>query len=409
MSSRSLGHLVSLVAILVLEGCAIIPTETGSRFAGCYDNSCVDAPALVPGVPAFTSITTMTSHSCGLTAAGDAWCWGDNSLGQLGDGTDAPRTAAVKVTGGLRFSSISAGAGFTCGLATDASLYCWGSGATAQLGQFGPDKCASGQVSCARQPLLLAGRSYAAVGAGLRHACAVDTSGATWCWGFNFLGETGSTAYGTIIASPIRVAGSNVYASLAGGDSFTCGLTSGGRAYCWGADNRGELGRAVGTCNSVAGFANYCSPTPAPVNSSATFTSLSVGNSHACGITASSTALCWGDNGQGQLGTSSFDDRMTPALAQGGMTFTSISASGAVTCGTPVGSPSVCWGLNLFGKLGVGSRIELSTTPLAIAGGRQFVSFAGGQYHVCALTAAGATYCWGSGREGELGTGVLRP
>ena len=399
----------ALPAALFLAGCNIIPTEAGSNFAGCYDHSCVDAPVAVPGVPAFTSLTTNSSHTCGLTAAGDAWCWGDNSLGQLGDGTDALRSVPVKVTGGARFASLTAGSGFTCGLATDATLYCWGSNATGQLGQPSADKCASGQVNCSKLPLAQAGRSYVAVGAGMRHACAVDTAGATWCWGFNFLGETGSSALGTTLFAPIKVAGSAVFTSIAGGDSFSCGLTAAGRAWCWGADNRGELGRPVPGCNSVAGFANYCTPVPGLVNTAATFTSLSVGNSHVCGITSPGAVSCWGDNGQGQLGARDFIDRDAPVVAQGGMTFSAINASGAVTCGTPASGPSTCWGLNLLGKLGVGSRIELSEAPLAIAGDRRFASFAGGQYHVCGLTSAGAAYCWGSGRQGQLGTGVMTP
>ena len=84
-------------------------------------------------------------------------------------------------------------------------------------------------------------------------------------------------------------------------------------------------------------------------------------------------------------------------------------AAVAVTCGTPSTGPSECWGLNLMGMLGIGTRLELSPTPLAIAGNRRFTSFAVGQQHVCALTGEGAAYCWGSGRYGQLGTGELLP
>ena len=124
---------------------------------------------------------------------------------------------------------------------------------------------------------------------------------------------------------------------------------------------------------------------------------------------AAGAAMCWGDNGQGQLGSSGFVNPSAPVVAQSGVTFATINANSAATCGTPVGAARVCWGLNLFGKLGVGSRIDLSQKPLVIAGGRSYRTFAGGAYHMCALTADGATYCWGSGRNGQLGTGILLP
>ena len=118
-------------------------------------------------------------------------------------------------------------------------------------------------------------------------------------------------------AAPNKVPGGNVFVSLGAGDSFTCGMTAAGRAYCWGAGDRGQLGRAVPVCNSVAGFSNSCSATPVSVTTSATFTTLSVGNSHSCGLTPSSVAECWGDNGQGQLGTSDYANRASAIAGSG--------------------------------------------------------------------------------------------
>jgi hypothetical protein len=126
-------------------------------------------------------------------------------------------------------------------------------------------------------------------------------------------------------------------------------------------------------------------------------------------LTATGVAQCWGDNGQGQLGNSRFENPAAPVIAQNGMTFATIGASGAATCGTPTIGASVCWGLNVFGKLGIGSRQDLSTTPLPISGGRHFTSFAGGMQHYCALTADGQAWCWGLGRDGQLGAGPLLP
>ena len=150
-------------------------------------------------------------------------------------------------------------------------------------------------------------------------------------------------------------------------------------------------------------------PSRLPANTSATFAALSVGISHGCALTAAGVAQCWGDNGQGQLGNSRFENPSAPLVAQNGMTFTTIGASGAATCGTPTSGASVCWGLNTFGKLGIGTRQDLSTTPLPISGGRRYTSFAGGEFHYCALTADGVAWCWGLGRDGQLGNGPMLP
>jgi alpha-tubulin suppressor-like RCC1 family protein len=409
MQGRASGLFLLLALPLALASCQTAVGSADDRWAGCYDHSCVSAPQLVPGVPPLASLSAKTDHTCGLTPAGEAWCWGDNGMGQLGDGTDQRRGGPVRVAGGLLFSVIAVGSGFTCAVATGGTAYCWGSGASGELGQAAPETCTSGRVPCARSPLAIPGRGYTTVAAGIRHACALDTAGAAFCWGFSLLGETGSTAFGETVLPPYRVPGRDVFATLGAGDAFTCGLTTEGRALCWGSGNRGELGRAVGTCGSVFGFSSVCSPTPGPVATAERFTALSTGNSHACAITPAGTALCWGDNGQGQLGTGTFGQGDRPVVAQNGMAFTAINASGAATCGTPTGAASVCWGLNLAGKLGVGTRVELSTAPLPIQGGRRFVSFAGGQDYVCALDAAGAAYCWGGGRMGQLGSGEMPP
>lgn len=378
-------------------------------FSGCYDHSCVGVPVAVPTVPPLVSLSTQLNHTCGLTSAGEAWCWGDNTSGQLGDGTDQPRGGPVRVAGSVKFRAISAGAIFTCGLALDGIAYCWGDGSMAQLGQAAPDRCGQYGVPCARSPLAIRGHTFTAIAAGMRHACAITSAGETLCWGFNALGETGSTAYDSTVSLPSTVPGGKVFVSLGAGDSFTCALTAAGRAYCWGSGDRGEVGRPVPVCKTLLVFENHCSATPVAVITSTTFTMLSVGNSHSCALTSSAVAQCWGDNGQGQLGTSAFENKAEAVVAQNGKFWSTIDASGAVTCGTPSSGPSQCWGLNLFGKLGIGTRLELSATPLAIAGNRRFVSFAGGQYHVCALTAEGAAYCWGLGRNGQLGTGEMSP
>ena len=406
-----LRHPAALAALLLcLTGCTVEPALGPNPFTGCYDNSCVGAPVRVGGVPALVTLSTSNLHTCGLTSAGEAWCWGSNFAGELGDGSAQTRNAPVRVDTDVRFSRISAGGMHTCALALDGAAYCWGAGGTGLLGTTPPESCGTGPGTepCATRPVRLEG-TWTDLSAGRRHACALDPSGAAHCWGLNMLGETGTSNFEQAVTRPTRVLGTSVFRSVHAGEMYTCGLTAQGQALCWGSAARGELGRPAPVCTTIGPFQNPCSPTPGPVQTAARFTMLSVGNSHACGVTTGDAVVCWGDNGQGQLGSGDFGPG-TPGIAQGGMTFTAISASSAVTCGTRMdGGTSVCWGLNLMGKLGIGSRLELSLEPLPIEGDPGFTAFAGGTYHVCALTASGETWCWGEGRLGQLGDGPRLP
>jgi alpha-tubulin suppressor-like RCC1 family protein len=104
-------------------------TGTGSQ------DSIVLGPAPVAGGLVFRTITAGGQHACGIAADSLAWCWGANGSGQLGDSSQAPRATPVAVRGGLRFADLRAGAAFTCGLTGGLVLYCWGNGTQGQLGR----------------------------------------------------------------------------------------------------------------------------------------------------------------------------------------------------------------------------------------------------------------------------------
>jgi alpha-tubulin suppressor-like RCC1 family protein len=81
------------------------------------------------------SLAAGGAHTCGLTAAGAAYCWGSNSNGQLGNGTiGGMNIAGAPVSGGITFVSLSAGGAHTCGVTPDGAIYCWGANASGQLG-----------------------------------------------------------------------------------------------------------------------------------------------------------------------------------------------------------------------------------------------------------------------------------
>jgi hypothetical protein len=137
-------------------------------------------------IPGQSFISAGYAHTCGITTANAALCWGENEDGQLGDGGTGDANAPVAVAGGLQFRAISAG---------------------------------------------------------FRHTCAITTTGAAYCWGDNALGELGDgTTTDRLV--PTAVAGGLTFMSISAGDTFSCGVTTAGVAYCWGDNKYGQLGQS---------------------------------------------------------------------------------------------------------------------------------------------------------------------
>ena len=308
-------------------------------------------------------------------------------------------TAAVAVVS-LMLAELSAGVVHTCGVTTSGTAFCWGSNSSGQLGGSATSQCeidyyGSGVPCSTTAAAVAGGLTFAAVSADGSHTCGLTTGGAAYCWGDNFQGQLGNGST-TSSGTPVPVAGGLTFAAVSVGNSFTCGLTTGGNAYCWGYNGVGELGNGTTTNSS----------TPVAVTGMLTFTAVSTGDSHACGLASSGAVYCWGANRSAQLGDGTATNRTSPVLVAGGLTFTTVSAGFVHTCGLATGGAAYCWGANDSGELGDGSTV-VSRTPLAVGGGLTFQVVSAGGAYTCGVTTAGAGYCWGANFSGQLGTGTF--
>ena len=241
--------------------------------------------------------------------------------------------------------------------------------------------------------------------------CALRYDGTVWCSGYNNEGELGNGSMGLAMSarSEARDSSNAVISdatALASGDGQTCALRAGGAVWCWGENSDGQLG------NNDAGT-NY--PTAQPVqyaSNGAPLTamkSLAVGGDVSCAVDGSSTAWCWGDNGDDQLGdgtTNSRDQAAQVLVAAAGAPFGNIAelavgTSGAA-CARTTNNQIWCWGYNDYGQVGNGTESD-APSPVHVFDG---ISVSTGRHHTCAVGTDGKVWCWGGARMGRLGPGV---
>jgi alpha-tubulin suppressor-like RCC1 family protein len=274
-----------------------VGTTGGTMCAGAFP--CRPTPTAVSGDLTFTSITAGVRNTCGITSAGQAYCWGEGFLGALGNGTQARQSPPVPVSGDLAFASISVGNDAACGVTADGLGYCWGSGSGGKLG--------NGSTATRLTPVAVGGGlTFASIEVGWMHTCGLTPTGQAYCWGTGTFGVLGNGSTFTMLL-PVAVSGGLTFASISPGDQHTCGLTPVGQAYCWGNGVNGQLG--IGNPGSDARRL-----TPVPVTGGLTFVSLSAGTSHTCGVTTEGQTYCWGAGFSGQLGIGSPSSRSTPVL-----------------------------------------------------------------------------------------------
>jgi alpha-tubulin suppressor-like RCC1 family protein len=362
------------------------------------------AVTVAPAGLVFISVTAGTIHSCGVTTAGSAYCWGNNDVGELGNGNlTTVQMTPVAVGGGLQFAALSAGQEFTCGVTLAGAAYCWGANNLGQLGNGTVDQTVA-PLPHPSPTAVAGGLSFASVSAGTGHVCGITTAGAAFCWGENSQGGLGDGQFGGIASSPVAVLGGPSFAAISAGELLSCGIATVGAAYCWGGNGDGELGDG----DAVLGRGGQASPVS--VVGGLTFTALSTGFSHTCGVTLPGAAYCWGRGGNGERGDGTFGFPVnSPVAVVGGLTFAGVSASGlAHTCGVASTGAAYCWGYDGNGQLGDGAPALGQSSPVAVVGGLTFaaVSTAAGGEHTCGVTTTGVAYCWGLNTFGQLGNGT---
>jgi alpha-tubulin suppressor-like RCC1 family protein len=347
-------------------------------------------------------IATSLSHTCALTKSSDAGvrCWGNNSVGQLGDGTQSPRFEPVAVVGlSSGVAAVGVGAGFSCALLTSGEVRCWGDNVIGQLGNGGDSS--SVPVSVLDSPGGDPITGVRALSVGGQHACVVLNSGGAKCWGANAYGQLGDS---TILNRPIPVDVSflGVVDKIEAGSRHSCLVTTGSEVYCFGDNGHYQLGDGTTDPSSI----------PKQVLGLVNVEEVNAGDSHSCARTIAGLLYCWGDNSEGMLGDGTTTTRETPIEIIDGLSATigRISLGQRHTCGRlshAGGSNEIfCWGRGAHGQVGDGTATQrnLPTAVIPQVAAAQDISSQGD--HSCAWMAECSVKCWGMNASGQIGDGT---
>ena len=324
-----------------------------------------------------------------LAADGTVWTWGNNSYGQLGNGTTTPHYTPQQVPGLTRVTSISAGYYHVLAVLSDGTVRAWGFNSDGEMG--------NGTTTAQYTPVNPGLSNIKAVAAGGYHSLALTAAGTIQAWGTNSNGELGD---GSLVqrTSPVLVSGTMKYRAIAGGGSHSLAITWTGGVQAWGSDSNGQLGN-----DALAVSKN----TPVTVSGITNALSIAAGWNHSLAGLADGSLRTWGWNGSSQLGDGTIIDRYTP-IQPSAIAVTRVFAGYQHSGYLRIDSLVATWGSNSHGQC---NRSPISdpvvTTPMSISRPHNFrASGSGFGNHTLYVADDGTVRGWGNNSNGQIGNGT---
>ena len=317
---------------------------------GSTTDSDVPVAVTLPGGSTATSLAVGAYHSLAVTDGGGVEAWGQNLLGQLGNGstTNSDTPVAVKLPAGVTATAVAAGAAHSLALTsngtTHGTVYAWGSNGDGELGD--------GSITSSDTPVVTKlpdGVTATAVAAGASHSLALASTGAVYAWGANYAGQLGNNSTtATDVPVLVKLPTGTTATAIAAGVDFSVALTNTG-VYAWGAGFSGQLGNGSTAESNV--------PVLVKLPTDVTAKAIAAGAYHALVSTSTGAVYAWGANGFGQLGNGNETQSTVPVLANlpSGVTVSAVGAGASHSVAIGSDDSVYTWGDNTYGQLGNGS------------------------------------------------------
>lgn len=329
-------------------------------------------------------------HSCALTADGNVRCWGANNHYQLGTAADGGATPAIVPNLDGHTVALASTSNSICALSSAGTVKCWGSHYKGEPGN-GNDR--EDQFAGLVSDL----SDATSISAGTYHFCVTTGSGSVDCWGDNSGGQLG-TETPDHRSVPTTVAGVTASA-VAGGGDHTCALAD-GQLTCWGSNALGQLGVSLD-----AVLTDIFSPM-SPTFARRAVAQVAAGAGFTCAVTTGGAAECWGTNDAYQRGNDSAHQMDAGIPSSGGETTPvkglakgvhAVSANRANACALTTGGAVYCWGSTASGDFLIPNYLPTRRLTSGVVG------VGTGQHHTCVVTTRGGVKCWGDDSYGQVG------
>jgi alpha-tubulin suppressor-like RCC1 family protein len=372
-----------------------VDTCTGDQSCGDDEASLPEPNAALPsGGTDFKQLALGATHGCALRNDGRVFCWGSADLGELGtQGPPFSHASAQEVPGLSDGMTLYAGDSQSCLKQRNGAISCWGDEFLSEGGTVG------GYGSRTIPPTTIdALGSIAEMSLGTAFACARLAAGDVRCWGRNYRGELGDgtrdSRAGAESALSDSVAATHAAQQLSSGWNHSCALDATGAVYCWGAELLSvDFAPSDGDLLSAVRIAL------------GDVVKVDVGLTHACALVTGGSVSCWGKNDYGQLGDGSTHESETPIAVKGLRDAVDIALGDSRSCALKANGQVACWGKGMGGGLGNGKESDQSA-PVLVATIADAYAIDTGRDFSCALSRSRRILCWGSNNFNELGDGT---